>query len=300
MMNLPSLREARSAQADAIRAIIAKAESEKRDLTEQEQSAFDAGKAQVEKLEKDIRNAEFLADLERRIDGQKIMVGSGDNRLDVELRSFSLRKAILSQVPGHFEDCQRELELSNEIARRAGRPFSGIAVPMAVFEKRVITSESNTAVSGGGELIGTDLMGGMYIDALRAALVIRGLGATVLSGLRSNVDIPKLNTSATAAWVAENTAIPPSDEDFASVQLRPKHVGARTEFSRNMLLQSTPDIETLIRGDFAAVLAREIDKAAINGGGANEPVGIMATPGVDNSVSFATPSWSASSSSSKP
>jgi HK97 family phage major capsid protein len=282
MMNLPSLREARSAQADAIRAIVAKATAEKRDLSEQEQSAFDQGKSEVEKLEKEIRNAEFLADLERRMDGDKIMVGSGDNRLDVELRSFSLRKAILSQVPGHFEDCQRERELSNEIARRAGRPFSGIAVPMQVFhqpiEKRVITSESNTAVSGGGELIGTDLMGGMYIDALRAALVIRALGATVLADLRSNVDIPKLNTSATAGWIAENSAITPSDQDFASVQLRPKHVGAITEFSRNMLLQSTPDIETLIRGDFAAVLAREIDKAAINGGGTNEPTGIMATP----------------------
>ena len=165
-------------------------------------------------------------------------------------------EAILSQVPGHSEDCQRERELSSEIARRAGRPFQGIAVPMSVFhrpiEKRVITSESNTAVSGGGELIGTDLMGGMYIDALRAALVIRALGATVLTGLRSNVDIPKLNTSATAGWIAENSAITPSDQDFTSVQLRPRHVGAITEFSRNLLLQSTPDIETLIRGDFAS------------------------------------------------
>jgi HK97 family phage major capsid protein len=140
-------------------------------------------------------------------------------------------------------------------------------------------------------LIGTDLMGGMYIDALRAKLVIRGLGATTLSGLRSNVDIPKLNTSATAGWVAENSPITPSDEDFASVQLRPKHVGAITEFSRNMLLQSTPDIEQLIRGDFAAVLAREIDKAAIKGGGANEPTGIIATSDVDHSVSFTTPTW---------
>src|SRR5207247_2837557 len=130
------------------------------------------------------------------------------------------------------------------------RPFAGVCVPYSVFhkpvERRVITSESNTAASAGGELIGTALMPGAYIDALRAALVIRGLGATVLTGLVSNVDIPKLNTSASAGWVAENAAISPSDEDFESVQLRPKHVGAITEFSRNMLLQSTPDIETLI------------------------------------------------------
>ena len=42
-----------------------------------------------------------------------------------------------------------------------------------------------------------------------------------------------------------------------------------------------------------AVLAREVDEVAINGGAANEPTGIMATTAVDNSVSFATPSWEA-------
>ena len=62
--------------------------------------------------------------------------------------------------------------------------------------------------------------------------------------------------------------------------MTPKHVGARTEFSRNMLLQSTPDIETLIRNDFARVLASAVDQAAIQGGGTNEPVGILGTAGI--------------------
>jgi HK97 family phage major capsid protein len=60
-----------------------------------------------------------------------------------------------------------------------------------------------------------------------------------------------------------------------------------------MLLQSSPDIETLIRNDFAAVIARAVDSAAINGGGANEPTGIIATTAVDHSVDFSTPSWEA-------
>ena len=77
---------------------------------------------------------------------------------------------------------------------------------MTVFhkpiEKRVLTSVSDTSASSGGELVGTDLMGNLYIDALRAALVVRQLGATILTGLTSNVDIPKLNTTATSHWVA--------------------------------------------------------------------------------------------------
>jgi len=91
MMNLSALREQRSAKADTIRAIVAKATAENRDLSEHEQSAFDTGKADVEKMEKQIRNAEFLADLERRMAGEKIIVGSGDDRLDSALKVFSLR-----------------------------------------------------------------------------------------------------------------------------------------------------------------------------------------------------------------
>jgi HK97 family phage major capsid protein len=60
-----------------------------------------------------------------------------------------------------------------------------------------------------------------------------------------------------------------------------------------MLMQSTPDIEALIRNDFAFVLAQALDAAALQGGGANEPVGVLGTAAVDKTVSMATPSWGA-------
>jgi HK97 family phage major capsid protein len=221
------------------------------------------------------------------------MVGSGDSRLDVELRSFSLRKAILSQVPGHTEDCQRERELSSEIARRSGRQSQGVCIPYSVFEKRVMTSDVSTGGGAAASLVATDLLAGQSIDILRAALITSQLGATVLPNLVGNVDVPRLETSATVGWVAENSALTPSDQEYDSVQLRPKHAGGIVEFSRNLLLQSSPAIEQLIRNDLAQVLARAIDSAALVGGGSNEPVGIVATPAVDNSVSFAPPSWEA-------
>ena len=47
-----------------------------------------------------------------------------------------------------------------------------------------------------------------------------------------------------------------------------------------MSLQSTPDIEQLIRAD-VALLADAIDTAAINGGGgSNQPAGILNTTGI--------------------
>jgi HK97 family phage major capsid protein len=290
-MKMTDLLERRTRTIADMRSITETPAGDGGDLSNEQATKFDTMKAELQTLEKSIERQRLIDEAERRMNGEHI-AGTGDNRLDAEMRNFSLRRAILSQVPGHSEDCGRERELSGEIARRSGRPFQGIAVPMSVFqvEKRVITSESNTATAGGGELIATNLAAGMYIDILRSALVIRGLGATILTGLTGNVDIPKLSTSATVGWVAENSALTPSDQDYASVQLRPKHVGGIVEFSRNMLLQSSPDIETLVRNDFAAVIARAIDAAALVGGGANEPSGITTTSGVDNSVSFATPS----------
>lgn len=102
----------------------------------------------------------------------------------------------------------------------------------------------------------------------------------MLSGLRGNLDIPRLKASATAAWVAENAPISASDMQFEKVSLTPKHVGAITEFSRNMLMQSSPDVEQLCRNDFAKVLAEKVDAAAILGGGSNEPTGILGTSGI--------------------
>jgi HK97 family phage major capsid protein len=258
------------------------------DLSAEQSAKFDGLKSELAALEKQIERRQVLDEAERKMNGERI-AGTGDNRLDAELRSFSIRKAILSQVPGHSEDCSRERELSGEIARRSGRTFEGVAIPAAVFEQRVLT----TAAPGGGpgsNIISTDYLGAQFIDRLRSALVTRRLGATILSGLTGNVAIPRLKVSATTGWVAENAALSASDPQFDQVTLSPKHAGGIVEFSRNMLLQSSPDIDALLRDDFAKLLARAIDSAAIKGGGSNEPVGIISTSNVAT-VSMTTPTW---------
>jgi HK97 family phage major capsid protein len=277
-MNLPALRETRATKVDALKSIITNATNERRDLNDNEQAAFDAGKLEIEKVERDIRNAEFLAEAERRAHGEPVSP-SGDQRFDVEQRAFSIRKAIAAQIPGSSVDCGREKEISRELERRSGRTAEGLLVPMSVFEKRVVTS-TLPATGPGSHIIPMDYDGVNYIDRLREAMVIRRLGARVLSGLVGNVGIPKLQTSATSYWVAENTAITASDIELDMIAMTPKHCGCLTEVSRNMVMQSSPDIEQLLRDDFALILARALDLAAIKGGGANEPYGVLASTGI--------------------
>jgi HK97 family phage major capsid protein len=274
MLSLPELKERRAARADAMRAILDKASSEKREVTDAEQSAFDAGKAEIKKLDVDIRNAEFLADAERQMTGEPI--GNADAKFESTCREFSLLNAIRSQIPGMTGDFGRELEISKELEHRGHIKRGNILCPMSVFEKRAPVTTTLPASGPGGTLVATDFRPDLMIDILRDNTVVRRLGARWLDGLIGNVDIPRLKSSSTAYWIAENAALTESDMGFDKISLTPKHCGALIQMSRNMIQQTTPSLEDLARNDMAQLLARGIDKVAIQGGGTSEPSGVLA------------------------
>lgn len=272
MRNLIQLRETRGTKIDAIRAIHARAASENRDLTNDEQSAFDAGRGEIEGLEREIRNYEFLADAERRAQAEPVTERHG-GEAELEAR-FSASKAL-----AEFTETGRltgaEAEYATE--HRSGRP-GAIAMPTSLFlgERRALLTTSPVA-GPGGNLVPTNQ--GALIDRIRPTLVTESLGATVLSGLTGNLDLPRVKDSGQAFWVPEHGAVTRSDPKFDKVSMGPKTVGAEYEVSRRMLLQATA-LETLLRNDLSFLLRQALDAAALKGGGSNEPVGILATPGL--------------------
>ncbi len=277
MLKTHELLEKRTKLTEEGKAILAAPGGADGYLSPEQETRHKAITDELERLDATIKAQAMQDELDRRAVGAPLTT-SGDNRLDQELRSFSLVKAIAGAA-GLAVDWGRERELQGELAKRNGKPAQGILVPLEVFEKRVLTTAA--PVGGpGSNIISTDLMGSQFIDMLRAKLVVRRLGARVLNGLVGNVDIPKLTATTTAGWVAENAAITPADPEVDKVQLTPKHAGAITEYSRNMLMQSSPDVEQLLRADMAQVLAQAVDGVAIQGGGSNEPTGILETSGI--------------------
>lgn len=279
-MNLQAIREQRAGHVAEMRAMLAKAEGEKRSLTADEQTKFDALKAQITDLESQEARAQFLIEAERRAMGTP--AGGGDRSLaDLQSR-VSVLDVIRAQTEGRSLDgAAREYHAETE--RRTGRRAQGVFVPMAAIEQRVSTT------TGAAEIVPTDHRPDQYIGPLRNALLTRRLGVRVLSGLSGNLSIPKHQTSLTAGWVAENAALTPSDMAFDSVTLAPKHAGGLTELSRQLIQQSSPDVEQLVRDDLAAIIAQAIDSALILGGGANEPDGVLSS--TPQTSSLATLSW---------
>ena len=278
-MTIAAIREKRAAKVGEMRTMIQKAEQEKRSLSADETARFDALKGEVTSLEADEQRAAFMQDGERRQSGDPV----GDKPAAQLEQRVSLLRVLQAAMEGRALT-GAEAEYAAETERRTGRKAQGVFVPMSLFEKRATLTTTTP------ELIGTDHRADLFITPFREALLARRLGVRVLSGLRGNVAIPKYGTGLSVGWVAENQAVPESNLDMDSITLSPKHAGGVTELSRQLIQQSSPDVEQLVRDDFAYMLAKAIDSALIKGGGANEPKGVMSTAGIQT-ANLATLSW---------
>ena len=196
-----------------------------------------------------------------------------------ERGQYSLLRAINAAANKDWSKAGLEREVSETLAKQYGREARGFYVPsnisweMPNHGRRDLTVASTT---GGAKLKGTDQRGDLFIDALRAELVTGQLGATVLTGLQGDVDIPRLNAKTTTAFMtAEGTAVTEGAPTFNQVQLAPKTVSGWVDISRRLRIQSDPSVEQIIRNDIIQQIAASIDDAAIEGGQTGAPSGII-------------------------
>ena len=277
-MKLHEIAEAKAQKVAEMRSLLS---ADK--LNSEGQAKFDTLKTQVTDLEGQEARARFLDDAERN------MMGRSTDKPLADLESkISLIGAISAQienrsVTGALAEFQSEAKRNGITARHGG-----ILVPTSIFEKRAtMTTTSAAAVAP------DDFRADQFIGLLRNSLIVRQLGARVLTGLRGDTVLPKATGSATAYWVNEGDALTESSTTYSSIKLEPKTVGALTAFSRQLALQANPSIEQLLRDDIAAVVGAAVDKALLHGTAvAKQPVGILNVSGIQT-ASLATLSWAA-------
>ncbi len=197
---------------------------------------------------------------------------------DREASRFSFTRALRAMMTNDWKEAGFEREASRAVEQKLGRKAQGVFVPGEVLQMRAL---SKGVGADGGYTVATNLLAESFIELLRNKTQVINLGATIIGNLVGDVAIPKQTGSATAYWVAEGSDITLSQQTFGQVALSPKTLAARTQFTRKLLLQSTPDIEQIVRNDLSNVLAVELDRAAINGSGTNnEPTGVLNTTGI--------------------
>lgn len=211
---------------------------------------------------------------------------------DKEKRDFSFIRAINALAHPNSQEAQRaaafEMEVSRAAQQKSGKEARGILIPADVlgYGRRDLTVGS---ASGGGDLVATDLMSDSFIDLLRKALVLQTAGATVMTGLQGMVALPRQSGGATVYHVAESGSITESQLTVDQVTMQPRTIGALTDYSRRLLLQSSIDIENLVRRDLAQQIAIEVENQAINGTGASSyPLGFLNVTGINTESGYTT------------
>lgn len=211
-----------------------------------------------------------------------------------DLSRYSLVGAMRAAASNNWNGAEFERECSEEITERTGRDPQGFFVPYDVRGDRVINPALSRVLTAAGaatgaELVPTEHDAAGFITILRNSMLTRQIGARVLTGLEGGVDIPKQTASASTSWHGEDTDATESELGTGELQLRPNTLSGYTRISRRLMIQSSPDVEQMVREDLLSAVGLALDAAAYNGSGSgSEPTGIRNTAGV-GSVSMGSP-----------
>jgi len=226
-----------------------------------------------------------------------------------DLEDFSLFRALRALAypnQREFVDAAaHERAVSDTCADKFNKQAEGFMLPYDLYISREVPflgkeSALSRALSAGTatageELVATNLLTGSFIDVLRSLNVVMSMGARVLTGLVGDVAIPRKTAGASAAWVAtEGGNVAESSPTFDQVAMSPATLGAYTEITRNLLLQSSMDVEALVRDDLIQAVSTAINVAALYGSGASgQPTGVSNQTGINapGQWAAAVPTW---------
>ena len=210
-----------------------------------------------------------------------------------EVKRYSLLRVaqwLADPSPRTAEAAAFELEVARAAQAKHSRSANGVLIPWEVLGSNRAAETPGQVVGtfgDGGALVGTDRLDAQFIDLIRNRSAFLNSGLTMLSGLEGNVEIPKKLTSSQYYFVGENADVTNSKLTFGLVNMIPRTIGVRVPISRRMMIQSSPDVENLVRLDMAESVALGMDYTIGYGTGSNgQPLGIINTNGI-GSVTFA-------------
>jgi HK97 family phage major capsid protein len=172
------------------------------------------------------------------------------------------------------------VEASMRFAMRAGvgaRKLDEMARTRAVLAGGRDLGQASRALdttAGGGSI--PTILDTTLIEILRARMVTFNMGARVMSDMQGLFAIPRQATASTFYMVGQGTSVTASNQTIDQVPFSPHTGGVNTQYTRQFLEQTNQDAEMFVREDQAAVVARGVETAALNGqGSGGYPLGIL-------------------------
>jgi len=265
------IAEARKQRAKLIhdaRAILEKAEKEKRELSPEEQEQWDTMMAEVESLKARVDKLEQLVEAEA---GGGEGEGQGDD--DEETNSRRGRIVPPGQQAGGGEprDGRASKEYREAFYRALRGEASGEEIRMLNSEARALSVGTKAA---GGYVV-PDEFERTLVKKLDDENVMRRL-CTVLPTVSGERDIPVEASIGSAAWLDEAGAYTESDVTFGQVVLSAFKLGRIIKVSEELLNDSFFDLEPYLTDVFARVFGSTEETAMVVGDGTKKPTGVVA------------------------
>ncbi|MEM9782809.1 MAG: phage major capsid protein [Pseudomonadota bacterium] len=210
---------------------------------------------------------------------------------DKEKREFSLSRAIRSMIDPSNQALREaaafEFECSAAAEKHYGRSAQGLMLPEDVMghgwngvsrERAQVPAVGTEAIfSPSNAITPVDHRPDMFINMLRNRSALTRAGITVLAGLQGDLLLPRQTSGGSLEFVGETGTASDNPQPVIHdlVALRPRTARMQYVWSRKMAIQSSPDVEMLLRRDLALEMALGLDKAGLYGA-TNGPTG-MAT-----------------------
>lgn len=191
-------------------------------------------------------------------------------------KKFSLLKAIRSIVNENKLDAvsQAVVNAGQEECRNSGLSFAGqIQIPVGdKMEERSVPVVTVTAE--GEDVVVTDFTN--ILEPLRAKNVLASAGATFLTGLVGDLQIPSMSAEQ-VFWEGEVTETSSGQGSFSHIKMTPRRLSAYIDVSKQFLVQDSLGAEELIRRDLINAINTKLEATILGSSAAagNVPAGIF-------------------------
>ena len=282
MKRSDELRQLRAGKMDELTAISTAASGAM--LNDEQRSKAVSLKGEIENLDTDIELAE-AAEAEEMRKAQAVVRSRPAQKTPEAKASeqYSFMRAIrMAASDKALDGIEAEMSQEAEKEFRASgiTPTGNLFIPSMLtkrgMERRDMTAGTTTQ---GGYTVPTTL--GDLIPFLDPRLAVLNAGATLLTGLTGNIDFPRNDAAATAVWEGENDPNAETSPTFDRIQMSPNRLGAYTDISKQLMVQSSIDVENFVRNRLNEAINRALDYALINGDGATQLItGVLNTSGI--------------------
>lgn len=268
---IKDLEATRAAKAAQMEGLMTKSFEDDRTLDAEEAEEFDGLDSEVKQIDADLTRLRRLESLtgqkaapvakqERGKDNSlsastsrgshdgHIIIKSGDQ--DEKFKGQNFTRRVIAKALSHVEN----VPASAIAAHRWGKTNPTLC---AIVKANEIEAGGATSGEWGAELVSADnRYTGDFIEYLAARTVFDQIP---FREIPANVTIKGRDGAGTGYWVGEGKAIPPTEGDFSTVSLTPLKVAALSVITNELLRDSSPAAEMLVRDMLVEASAQRID-----------------------------------------